>query len=387
MPFFNTNFSLLSSAQQTFVAAIATLVVLCSYKNESNFLSSLTNIFRETIHKDIKRKIENIKKLLKSLDFSFLAECNIFSHSTEVDKEDKERLIKIKLDADVIKNKFLNDVSQDESLKKFDDRIKAKDEGKPFPLLIAFFTFVMCVAVLSIDALTFNNVFATFILFLFDLIFLVLTIAGWCDYWIDNPQSTDNAEGKKRSADNAKSKKRKLMLFVALALILAAFVFKTSVCTKILFFIIAILLSSWYLHYYITARRQNDDFDIRYIAKYEIKWMGIATILALIIYFALCYDVLYQVMPNWIQRHFTVITDNFSLIENNIFAWQRFFIVLCVCNAFILPFLLKFLSDKKNWHSIRANITKKYDDAQKEVKELKEKYTKLKNEILSKDSK
>lgn len=372
MSFFDNTFLLLSPAQQTFVAAIATLVVLCSYKSSSNFLSELTNIFREIIRKDIKRKIEDLRK---SLDFSFLEECDIYSHSSKVCATDQKSLLEIQFKADIIRNKFFNNAIAEKvnsSQVSFDSKTKSDDEKKPFPLLMAFFTFVMCVAVLSIDALNFNSIYSTFVLFLFDFVFLVITLAGWYDYWKDKLPLTDDKKNKN------------WILYSAVAIVLAMFVLKMPLCIEIVLLFIAILCCSWYLYYHITKKRKNDDFNIRYIAKFETKWMAIATIVAWVMYFAFNYSFLYRIMPIWIQSRFTVITDNYSLIESGIFVWRRLFIILCVLNSFILPLSLKFLYDKKNWHAIRTPIFAEFTNAETEINNLKNQYSNLRKTILSK---
>lgn len=371
MLFFDKDFSLLTSSQQTFVAAIATLVVLCSYKSNSNFLSSLTIIFKDVFHKDIQNKIESLKK---ALDFSFLDECNIYSHSTKVDVDDKERLLKIQLKADVIRNDFFNNATEDKidkSQVNFDNKTKFNDE-KPFPLLMAFFTFVMCVAVLTVDSLNFNHIFSIFILFVFDIVFIVLTMAGWVEYWRDEFPSADKINHKTR------------LFIIAGLFVLCLLMFRMSLYIKIILLVISILLFANHLYQKIIRRCKDNTYNIRYIAKYEIKWMCFATIIAGVIFIAFQYDFVYIIMPDFIQNIFDNVMDNNLLIINGIFIWRQIFISLCILNAFILPLSLKFLYDRKNWQTIKIPIEKDLKQADNELKELKEQYKKLKEDILRK---
>ena len=287
------------------------MVVLCSYKGSSNFLSALTNIFREVIRKDIIRKIEGLKQ---SLDFSFLDECDIYSHSSKVRDDNKET--------------FFNNMIEERiktSQISFENKTKVNDENNPFPVLMAFFTFVICVAVLFIDSMCFNSIFGSFILFLFDIVFLVITIAGWVDYWKDNLHLTDNVRNKLW-----------FLLFAAIIVLITLLV-KMPIYAKIVLLSTAILSCSVYLYNHFSQKRKNDDFNIRYIAKYEIKWMSISTIISVAVYIAFYGSLLYEIMPIWIKHRCDVIMENYTLVESGIFVWRSLFIVLCALNAFILP--------------------------------------------------
>lgn len=370
MPFFDNTFLLLSPAQQTFVAAIATLVVLCSYKSSSNFLSSLTNIFKDVFHKDIKHKIE---WFANSFEISFLDECNIYSHSSAVSDEDKASLIAIQLEADTMKNEFFIKASEEKvntTLASFDNQTRLNDE-KQFPLLIAFYTFVISVAVLTIDSLNFNRIFGVCVLFLFDLAFLIMTLSGWVEYWSDKAFLLH------------KLKRPKCFFWIANLLIFGLLLCGTSVYVKFILLFIAVLCYSVFVYCIILKRCQDDNYNIRFTAKYVIERMGIAAIVALIVYIAFRYDYLYVMAPEWLQKRFDIIMDNLSFVVDSIFFWRMMFIVLCVLNAFILPLSLKYLYDRKNWETIKGTIEEDFNDFHQKKDELKSRYDKLKEKIGS----
>lgn len=372
MSFFDNDFLLLSSAQQTFLAAIATLVVLCSYKGNSNFLASLNSFFKEVFHKDIRHKIEGLSKQSYGF-FAFMNECKVFLHSSVVSDDDKDRLLDIQFQSDTLKNRFFNKAVEDRIVKSqesFDNQTKANDE-KQFPLFIAFFTFVIVVAILTIDSLNFNCIVGGFILFLFDYVFLIMTIAGWVEYWKDDVPT------------DKKIHNPRWLLWIFVLLISIPFLLNTSDLMKIVLISISVLFISVFLYNFIIEKCKRDDYNIRAIARFEVFWMARITVFAIVMYFVFQYDFFYKAAPAFVQKRFDIIIDNYSFIVNNICLWRKLFIVLCVLNAFILPLLLKFLYDRKNWRTTRGHIENDYNIVIKEIDNLRNQYSDLKKEILT----
>jgi len=370
MPFFDNDFQLLSSAQQTFLATIATLVVLCSYKNNSNFLSSLTTIFKDVFHKDIKHKIE---WFANSFELSFLDECNIYSHSSVVSEEDRESLIAIQLEADTIRNEFFIKASEDKIKKSqasFDNQTKLNDE-KQFPLLIAFYTFVISVAVLTVDSLNFNRIFGVFVLFLFDFAFLIMTISGWVEYWSDKAFLLH----KLKNVD--------YFWGIATLLVLVLLLCEVPLLVKIFLLIFAVLFYAAFVYCIILKKCQGDNYNIRVTAKYVVKRIINAAFIALIVYAAFQYDFLYKMAPEELQKRFDIIMDNLSFVLDGLFVWRMMFVILCVLNAFILPLFLKYCYDRKNWETIKETIEQDFDGFHQKRDELKSRYNKLKEKIGS----
>ena len=195
-------------------------------------MAKLNSFFKEVFHKDIRHKIEWLSKQSYGF-FEFLNECKVFLHSSVVSDDDKDRLLDIQLQSDTLKNKFFNKAVEDRIVKSqesFDNKTKVNDE-KQYPLFIAFFTFVIIIAVLTIDSLNFNYVFGGFVLFLFDYIFLIMTIAGWVEYWKDDiPMNKNN------------NPRWLLLLFVLF--IGVPFLFNTSDLVKIVFITFSFSISS-----------------------------------------------------------------------------------------------------------------------------------------------
>ena len=66
MFFFCGSPSLLEGTQ-TFVAAIATLIVLCLFRNDNNFLRQIVINLKDTLQSDIERKISRLKETIAEM--------------------------------------------------------------------------------------------------------------------------------------------------------------------------------------------------------------------------------------------------------------------------------------------------------------------------------
>lgn len=369
MSFFDQNFLLLDNVQ-TFVAAIATLIVLCFFRNDTaNFIERLIESFDDFFIKDIRRSISELSSASKK-HFSFLEDWQVYSNSA--DEEDKQELLKIATDARMLKAEMYNDSEADK--KKADEKSKEFEEERKLPkqrlehtqTLMAFFTFVFCVAVLTFDALCFNKLFSGCLLFLLDFVLCAIVLAAWINCLIERPINIPRIF--------------QTMSFISTLLFGVLFLW----LNHWVFLILAFIVFSAYLLMHIVHKEQRDNYNYRSISKYALYSIVSSFFGAFVIYFAIDNSFLYDRVPVGIQEIFTLFVTHLVMLSNHISLWRSVFVVVCVVNAFALPLLIAYTKGKRKSFGIRKDINKNYKKASSSLKKLEKDYTNLKKGINEK---
>lgn len=369
MPFFDQNFLLLDNTQ-TFIAAIATLIVLCFFRDDTaNFIEKLIDSFNEFFIKDIRRSIFELSTASKK-HFSFIVDWKVYSNSA--DEEDKQELLKIKADFDILKVDLYNDSEADK--KKADEKSKEFEEQQKLPkerlahtqTLMAFFTFVFCIAILTFDSLCFNRLFSGFLLFLLDFVLCGVAIAAWGDYLMVKPFNI--------------TKKHQIACFLLMIVFGGVFLFSNY----IVFLILTFIVFSSYVLIHIIHKAQKDNYNYRAISKYALYSIGASFLGAVVMYFVVQETFLYDLAPIKIQEFFTIFVTHLMLLSNRVNLWRSVFVVVCVLNAFVLPLLLAYLKGRNKSRGIRKDIGKNYKKALSSLKQIEKNYNDLKRKINAK---
>ena len=368
--FFDINFSLLGNSQ-TFVATIATLIILCSFRdNSANFIAELIKNFTDILFDDIKRIISQLSADSANL-FSFLDDWNVYYRYDATSIEQKQALLKIKMEAELLKYQFYID---DEKRIKVEDKSKEEFEEKQKPLnnkpslrLIAFFVFILCVAILTFDSLNLNQLLSSFLLFTIDFLSCIITVSVWGDYLItkktNKPQWFNIVF---------------LFLDVILCLLL---LFSSCMVLVLIATVLLLLVLSIALYFRIISKVRDNNYNIRAITKYSFYCILLSLAISLIMYLSVRYSLLYDIAPENIQYIFSIATNRLLTISEYLYVWRSLFVVLCVSNAFILPLFLTYLTNKKNSKIIKKVRVQDRDNAIKKLNHIKQEYNDLKEEI------
>lgn len=359
----DSNLSLLGSTQ-TFVASIATLIVLCSFQDKtSNFIAKLITNFNDIFLNDIKRKISKLTVSSKS-NFNFLKDWNVFNNAAE--KEDQQALLQIKVEADLVRNNLLNITESEKDLQNNFNQRQSSLEKKSTQILMAFYTFIFCVFILTFDALKFNETYSCIFFSLYNFIYLTFTLAAWSEFFTNS------------------TKPQKWIISICFSLGICLIFIYLLAWQSFLCLIIILGISSAIVYLKIVSKKDIEDYNIRTITKYAILSIIITLVCSYLIYFVLQNE---NLISSITFINVTKLIEGLNSISCNV-EWNRsMFVVLCVFNAFVLPLLLSYISGHVNFSVIRKDVDEKYDEAVAELNAIEKRYNELKENITNKSNK
>lgn len=370
MSFFDQSFSLLANTQ-TFVAAIATLIVLCSFRNNAaNFIEKLIESFDDIFINDIKHNVSQLSTQ-SGKHFSFLKDWRVYYNSA--DEKEKQQLLEIKTESDLLKVEMYNVSEADK--KKAEEKSKEFEDKQRLPkqrlaltqTLMAFYTFVFCIAMLTFDSLKFNSVFSGFLLFFVDFILCAMTLASWLDYLLEKRWTI--------------AKWYRTGSFVLVVILGTIYLWSNYVLVLIL----TLMAFSAFLFVHIIHKTQKDNYNYRAISKYALYSIMVSFIGAFILYFAVQDSFLYDLAPVELHNFVTISVPNALFLSEQINIWRPIFVVLCVLNAFVLPLMLAYVKGRKKSTGIRKDLYKNYKTALSSLRNIETQYDALKSKINSRN--
>lgn len=361
----NSYFSLLGNTQ-TFIVAIATLCVLCFFRNNSsksnsNFIELLIEHFNEMFSVLLQDKIAQLAANSR-VKFSFLSDWGVYHKSA--DEGDKQKLLEIQLKVDMVQNKLYNDSERNSWIK-----TKFEETQKPFQQkqsqgLMAYFTFILCIIVLSFDVSVHNLFFSGWMLFFFDFILCIVILSTWTEYTNAKPFVQLNQILKKKWI---------LTILILVDLILFIGYFWTN---SYLILFIALIIST--ILYY--NRILSNSYNFVTVTKDIVFFVIVAIITPLLLCISVKYSFIYINMPLKIQTLINAYNSNVLSIPTSITTLGAIFAILCVLNAILIPVFLTYFKGQ----SSLKNIKKEYEEKLKEVEIIESEYKELKESINKK---
>lgn len=358
----NSYFSLLGNTQ-TFIVAIATLCVLCFFRNNSsksnsNFIELLIEQFNEKFSVLLQDKIAKLAANSRE-KFSFLSDWGVYHKSA--DEEDKQKLLEIQMEVTMVQNKLYNDSERNSWIKTKFDETQKPFQQKQSQGLMAYFTFILCILVLSFDVSVHNLLFAGWVLFFFDFILCIVILSTWAEYINAKPLVQLN---------RILNKKWIFIIVILVDLIFFTGFFWTN---SYLTLFIALIIST--ILYY--NRIISNSYNFVIVTK-DIIYFVIATLfLSLLLCVSVRYSFIYINMPLKIQTFISAYNSNVLSITTSITTWGAIFAILCVLNAIIIPVFLTYFKGQ----SSLKDIKKEYEEKLKEVEIIKRNYENLKESI------
>lgn len=360
----NNSFSLLGNTQ-TFIAAIATLCVLCFFRNESNFIELLIKHFNEKFLLSLQDRIAQLAKKHRE-KFSFLGDWYVYHKSA--DEEDKQRLLEIQLKVDMVQYKLYTDSERNSWIKTKFEETKKPLEQKQSQGIMAYFTFILCVLVLSFDIFVPNMFFAGWLLFFFNYILCIVVFSTWIEC-ID----VKLFAGFNQILD----KKWKKIISIGIILIL----FIVFLWTNSYFILLISIIISTILYYNrIISKTQKNDYNFVTITKDIVVFTTISILLSIFLLLSKEYGFIYNNIPPRFQTLIDIYNSNVLIIPSYITILGAVFAILCVLNAILIPVFLTYVKGQLSLKDIK----KEYEGKLKEVETLEKEYKALKEEINNK---
>lgn len=362
MLLFDCNFSLLGNTQ-TFIAAIATLCVLCFFRNGSNFIELLIKYFNEKFLVSLQNNIAQLTA--NDRDISFLSDWGVYHKSA--DEDDRQKLLEIKLNAEMVQYKLYNDSERNNWIKARFEKIQKPFEQKQSQGIMAYFTFILCILALSFDVFVHDVFFAGWVLFFFDFILCTVTISTWTEYVMVKPLTFLSQILNKKSIATVSA--------VINVLLLVVFFWTNSY----VILMVSLFLST-VLYYYRIISNAHNEYDFVIITKDIFVFVTITIFISVLLYVSEKYGFIYENVSAKMQSLIDIYNSNVSVVPAKIANWRSAFAILCVLNAILIPIFLTYLMGQFSL----TKIKKEYEDKLKEVGTIKGDYETLKKAINQK---
>lgn len=371
MFFFSGSPSLLEGTQ-TFVAAIATLIVLCLFRNENNFLMKIVVNLKDNLQSDIERKISRLKETIAEKRNS---KGNEITNDVDFWKKiatetDAQKLMKVTTAQGLIENTFFINATNTKDLyvSKIDQLDQRESSG-----LMALFTFIEIIAILTLDSCHINSTLGSIILTLMNWMTLVISVAMWTDY-------LRNKNDYLYLPDFVKKHIVQFCYgFIFLPLALYIYV-PYNIYGRGVLLLLSFLSSIWIFYNYIVYKKGLNQHTFRMISKAVIICLIISLIIGTLLYISVSFDWIYNLSNESIQSWFGLICQNIHTMEY--FRVMRVvFVVLCVVNSFVMPLGTAYYYNRKAKDKAMTDVNKLHEEALSQVDKLQSEYNSVISDI------
>lgn len=350
---------------QTIIGVFITLIVLCLFSNESNFLLKLICNMVADFTKNLQEKISEIRDEIKSqkskndkqLGDIVMNRKYWVKQAKQKDKSLYERIIQNNKEEQDILSGILNNLN--EPLTNFDhtnEYLKLKREN----VFVSLFFLILLLSVMVMDACCISNEVGSIFLSLLTFITSYFTIMLWYRFSVDQKEGTEYSNHSHILRDVVGGTVSTIFIWI---LLLGGFRFNNTTVWFFSFFFFVIMVAGFSYHLMHNFRycvRYNNQFVI----KHSFYIMFVCALITLILYGLCnvdCSDgdcLLYSSIQNIQFNIGNLISDS---------NWtKRSFVFLAALNTFFIPLLVGYYYN----HKKAVNATKQMEKNKKEIMNL-----------------
>lgn len=368
----------LFSHSQTFLGVLLTLVVLCLFNNESNFLLELLTTFNNDMENYLKNCLDSLKKDISG-KFQFFnnGAYDKGYWETKLDDAKRSKLLKIASKAQNTSYNFFN--KGNELIDQYKDTKKKRVEKKEI-LFIELHFFFVGLLLMTIDACCKVGIGWAFFVLLLVLQSVTFTTLLWV-YYFKNIPFVEEYPSQLISSNSCLFfglLKNIGFPIVGIILLLFPFCFFNSVLLECLILVIFLIFAFFH------SKRALKDlnhykYNSRFVLKHTIYMLFIAFVVAILVKIVLSVKVSsYLSNCNWddiatIVGYWEINIKDLSSL--NILG--DFFVVYFVLVCFIAPLLIGYLQDRKTARDVLAQLQMENEKCKKEAKEMASDYKEL----------
>ena len=365
---------------QTFIGVIATLVVLCLFHGNNNFLTGFLKSLRDEILPTISIKASEImEEVNKTINANDDGQHSFWSEVAKSAKpEDRNQLLKAYQEKKMSGIKYFvenyNSISS-----KVDEKIKLIIEAREY-MFIALYTFFIALLILFLDCLCVNpDRYIMVLIYYIITTSLTLSALIWWHFWRRISTSLIESETDVPNAIYSKGKTWIRVLIKALFLFFFSLLFLFidkfhfySIGYKIIFLVVSITISLLFLCFWgrlFSKIKHSSSFNRQFISTHFI-YITLSSPIVMLIYWAIS-------KVSYFTNSDSLSILNYSPIISKIICTFIFF------NAVVLPFILPYLKYSiVKINVIRAlNVEKK--SAMEKCNSANKKYNEAKKLIMS----
>lgn len=368
----------LFSHSQTFLGVLLTLVVLCLFNNESNFLLELLTTFNNDMENYLKNCLDSLKKDISG-KFQFLnnGAYDKGYWETKLDDAKRSKLLKIASKAQNTSYNFFN--KGNELIDQYKDTKKKRVEKKEI-LFIELHFFFVGLLLMTIDACCKVGIGWAFFVLLLVLQSVTFTTLLWV-YYFKNIPFVEEYPSQLISSNSCLFfglLKNIGLPIVGIILLLFPFCFFNSVLLECL--IVVIFLIFAFFHSKRALKDLNHyKYNSRFVLKHTIYMLFIAFVVAILVKIVLSVKVS-SYLPNCNWDDIATIVGYWKMNIKDLSSLNMlgdFFVVYFVLVCFIAPLLIGYWQDRKIARDVLAQLQMENEKCKKEAKEMASDYKEL----------
>lgn len=368
----------LFSHSQTFLGVLLTLVVLCLFNNESNFLLELLTTFNNDMENYLKNCLDSLKKDI-SAKFKFLnnGAYDKGYWETKLDDAKRSELLKIASKAENTSYNFFN--KGNELIDQYTDTKKKRVEKKEI-LFIELHFFFVGLLLMTIDACCKVGIGWAFFVLLLVLQSMTFTTLLWV-YYFKNIPFVEEYPSQLISSNSCLFfglLKNIGLPIVGIILLLFPFCFFNSVLLECLILVIFLIFAFFH------SKRALKDlnhykYNSRFVLKHTIYMLFIAFVVAIIVKMVLS-DKVSSYLSNCNWDDIATIAGYWKINIKNLSSLNMlgdFFVVYFVLVCFIAPLLIGYWQDRKTARDVLSQLQMENEKCKKEAKKMASDYKDL----------
>lgn len=361
----------LFSHSQTFLGVLLTLVVLCLFNNESNFLLELLTTFNNDMENYLKNCLDSLKNdIAKNFDFLNEGAYDKDYWETKLDDAKRSKLLQIASKAENSSYNFFN--KGNELINQYADT-KRKRVDKKEILFIELHFFFVGLILMAIDACCEIGIgWTLFVLFLV-LQSVAFTILLWVYYFknADFVKEYPTQLVVSNSCLLGRFLRNIALPIMGLCFLLFPFCYWDSICLKLLLLVIFLFCAFWHGNKSLKSLNLYK-YNSRFVLKHTIYMIFIASIIAIAVKLVDSNDIA-DYVSNYGFGIISVALDSWKTTIHSLLPIEvlsDIFIVYFVLVCFIAPLLVGYWQDRKAARKVLSLLQKENENCKNQAEKM-----------------
>ena len=350
MHFFVDSPSVLGGTQ-TFVASVAALIVLCLFRDSSNFLMTLISSLNGVLYREAVKKAEELQKQQQT-------EIPNYKRQRGRPSTEEQTVYKAFTNLKLEMNDFVVKVN---SLIHEYEGYRQKQERRDEPRYMSIFMFIVVIAVLTFDSFCISADAGALLLWSVNWFTAVFSVMLWKHY------SSQYTKYYIRLHAGLWRNVTYVSMFVITSIIVLTLMWLQPMQMGVALGVASLLLGIL-IHDGITYMQMVDRLNDKFIVKYGICLLT-ASLAVFVIYSVAYYQswLADSISSEAVQQHLAQWCSNVSWLTATASQARSVFVALLVVNAFIAPLVIAYLQNRKEYNHVNSMIEAAYNDSHAKI--------------------
>lgn len=358
MDFFASQPEILGGTQ-TFVATLATLIVLCLFRNEANFLHGIMRSLSLDLEGEITEKLSSFRSNLKEKTNSRTLSSTLSPTPEEqlVIEQDMEREL-------VIYNFF---TAAKRERRRYDVIFERFDKRED-PRYIAVLLFMVVMVVLTLDCMNVSQEVGSLFLYSANYLLTLSSFVLWMEYAFG---------GRKMLAPKCLEERRWSMVagtFIVI-LLMATYVSLYMVdlnqeIRSLILLGISVIIALW-MHNMFAYIRRKHWMGYKSVVKYGVLLTIVCVTASMWLYYAMTSSWLCERVGVETYRLLIGWTERTAFMSDSIVQMRVWFVLICIADTFVASLFIAYVYNKVNQLLILREISNLYQQASNNINKIR----------------